>query len=174
MLWALHYSADGSHEVTFDHVRPPALLLPARAACVQRAACFDADARFLQAGGKPQTTSLRPRDPNATAAAMRSRAPSSTRPAGVSLSSLLQTRAESANPQLAGGAALSPLPDIDSADMNNPLAAAEYAYSIYNYFRRVEPKFRVAPDYMKSQVCRRAGPSAAELGECTAAQCSNS
>lgn len=47
---------------------------------------------------------------------------------------------------------LSPLPDIDSADLHNPLAAAEYANSIYDYYRRVEPKFSVPHDYMKSQV----------------------
>jgi cyclin B len=108
----------------------------------------------LQAAVKPQT-SLRARDPNATAAALRNRVPSSSRPAGASLSALLQTRAESAVGSRAVAAGLpppSPLPDIDSADKHNPLAASEYANSIYNYFRRVEPKFRVAPDYMRSQV----------------------
>jgi hypothetical protein len=98
---------------------------------------------------KPQT-SLRPRDPNATAAALRSKVPQSGRPAGVSLSSLLQNRAESAIPKAA--VPLSPLPDIDSVDKDNPLAAAEYANSIYNYYRRVEPQFSVSCDYMKSQV----------------------
>ena len=44
------------------------------------------------------------------------------------------------------------MPDIDSADKHNPLAASEYASSIYNYYRRVEPKFKVAPTYMESQV----------------------
>jgi cyclin B len=44
------------------------------------------------------------------------------------------------------------LPDIDSVDKDNPLAAAEYANSIYNYYRRVEPQFSVSYDYMKSQV----------------------
>jgi hypothetical protein len=46
----------------------------------------------------------------------------------------------------------SPLPDIDKNDKHNPLAASEYANSIYNYYRRVEPKFNVAHDYMQTQV----------------------
>jgi hypothetical protein len=104
----------------------------------------------LQAGLSKPTTSLRPRDPNATAAALRSKVPQASRPAGVSLSSLLQNRAESAIPKTA--VPQSPLPDIDSADLHNPLAAAEYANSIYDYYRRVEPKFSVPCDYMKSQV----------------------
>lgn len=105
---------------------------------------------MLQAGASKPTTSLRPRDPNATAAALRSKVPQASRPAGVSLSSLLQNRAESAIPKAA--VPLSPLPDIDSADLHNPLAAAEYANSIYDYYRRVEPKFSVPCDYMKGQV----------------------
>jgi hypothetical protein len=104
----------------------------------------------VQAAGIKPTTSLRPRDPNATAAALRSKVSQSSRPAGVSLSSLLQNRAESAIPKAA--VPLSPLPDIDSVDKDNPLAAAEYASSIYDYYRRVEPKFSVSFDYMKSQV----------------------
>lgn len=133
-----------------------------------------ARAALLQAGAVKPQTSLRPRDPNATAAALRSKVSASSRPAGVSLSSLLQTRAESAAPKVAaGGVPQSPLPDIDSADLANPLAAAEYANSIYNYFRRVEPKFRVAHDYMKSQVssvqpanCRMGvGPGRKQGGE---------
>jgi cyclin B len=71
---------------------------------------------------------------------------------------LLQNRAESAQPKAA--APLSPLPDIDSVDKHNPLAAAEYASSIFDYYRRVEPKFSVPHDYMKSQV----GPVVCVLG----------
>eukprot|EP00878_Enallax_costatus_P015094 GHUV01015806.1.p1 GENE.GHUV01015806.1~~GHUV01015806.1.p1 ORF type:complete len:392 (+),score=129.28 GHUV01015806.1:242-1417(+) len=104
-----------------------------------------------KAGVKPQT-SLRPRDPNATAAALRSKVSQATRPAGISLSSLLQNRAESAVGKAPAVAPPSPLPDIDSIDKNNPLAASEYANSIYNFYRRVERKYKVAHDYMQSQV----------------------
>ncbi len=47
----------------------------------------------------------------------------------------------------------SPLPDIDSADKGNALAASEYANDIIKYFKRVEPLYRVEPDYMSRQVC---------------------
>jgi hypothetical protein len=46
----------------------------------------------------------------------------------------------------------SPIPDIDSADRGDPLNAAEYVEDIFAYYRRVEPIFRTAPDYMKDQV----------------------
>ena len=97
---------------------------------------------------------MRPRDPNATAAALRSKVSQSTRPAGISLSSLLQNRAESAVGKAPAVAPPSPLPDIDSIDKNNPLAASEYANSIYNFYRRVERKYKVAHDYMQSQVSK--------------------
>jgi hypothetical protein len=101
---------------------------------------------------------------------LRSRATStSQRKTGSSLSSLLQSRSEAAAAKraaapAAGAAPLSPLPDIDSKDKHNPLAAAEYAHDIYSYYRRVEPRFAVPADYMKTQVrarrgtCRRHAP----------------
>eukprot|EP00775_Hariotina_reticulata_P011342 gene11342-11491_t len=100
-------------------------------------------------GLKPQT-SLRPRDPNATAAALRSKLAQPGKP-GASLSSLLQSRADQTARHTAV-APPSPVPDIDSADKHNPLAASEYANSIYNYYRRVEDKFKVPPTYMDQQV----------------------
>ncbi|KAG1654532.1 hypothetical protein FOA52_008537 [Chlamydomonas sp. UWO 241] len=45
-----------------------------------------------------------------------------------------------------------PLPDIDSADASNIFLASDYVVDIFSYFRRVEPRFRVAADYMKKQV----------------------
>ena len=51
----------------------------------------------------------------------------------------------------------SPLPDIDSLDENNPLAATEYVNDIYSYYRRAEPRYRVSPTYMASQVCALCG-----------------
>lgn len=71
---------------------------------------------------------------------------------GMSMSSLLQQRSEAAVTAKKPAAPPSPLPDIDSADRNNPLAATEYVNDIYSYYRRVEPKFRVQPGYMGNQV----------------------
>lgn len=109
----------------------------------------------MQAALKTQS-SLRVRDPNATAAALRARAPTSNRtakPVGVSLSSLLQNRSEAATvTKPAFAPPPSPLPDIDSVDKDDPLSAYEYAGSIYNYYRRVEPRFQVPVDYMSTQV----------------------
>lgn len=105
-----------------------------------------------QAGSKPQT-SLRPRDTNAPANAAAARArPSSTKPAAVSLSSLLQSRSDAASVSRPARRAASPLPDIDSSDRNDPLAATDYVHNIHNYYRRVEPKYRVDPAYMAGQV----------------------
>uniref|UniRef100_A0A7S0WJX0 Cyclin-like domain-containing protein n=1 Tax=Chlamydomonas leiostraca TaxID=1034604 RepID=A0A7S0WJX0_9CHLO len=70
---------------------------------------------------------------------------------GMSMSSLLQQRSEAAVTAKKAPAPQSPLPDIDSADRGNPLAATEYVNDIYSYYRRVEPKFRVQPGYMSSQ-----------------------
>lgn len=108
-------------------------------------------------------TALKPRDEAAApAAGARPRAPPAAAKGGSSLSSLLQTRSELASAKRAPPAApASPLPDIDSQDRDNPLAAAEYAQDIYCYYRRVEPRFAVAPEYMTSQVGRGGGEGAA-------------
>lgn len=70
-----------------------------------------------------------------------------------SLTGLLLSRSEDAATAAPRKAAVpeSPIPDIDSADKSNPLAAADYASDIFAYYRRVEPFFRASPDYMKSQ-----------------------
>ncbi|CAG9465988.1 unnamed protein product [Pedinophyceae sp. YPF-701] len=44
------------------------------------------------------------------------------------------------------------LPDIDSVDRNNPLAAVEYVSEIYRYFKRTEAKYMVDHNYMRQQV----------------------
>lgn len=99
-------------------------------------------------------SALQPRDPNATAAALRSKPASTTQKAGSSLSSLLQSRSEyAAVKRQATAPPPSPLPDIDSKDKNDPLAAADYAQDIYCYYRRVEPRFAVPYDYIQSQAC---------------------
>ncbi len=107
-------------------------------------------------GGAVKPTALKPRDPDATAAALRSRNTSTSHKVGSSLSSLLQSRSEFASAkrqQVATPA--SPLPDIDSKDAHNPLAECAYAQDIYCYYRRVEPRFAVPADYMTSQVRAR-------------------
>ncbi|KAJ9533736.1 hypothetical protein QJQ45_026808 [Haematococcus lacustris] len=71
--------------------------------------------------------------------------------AGMSMSSLLQSRSEAAVSSKKPVAPASPLPDIDSEDRNNPLAATEYVNDIYSYYRRIEPKYRVSAAYMASQ-----------------------
>lgn len=45
----------------------------------------------------------------------------------------------------------SPLPDIDGADRSDPLAATEYVHDIFSYFKRVQDRYSVAPDYMAGQ-----------------------
>lgn len=72
------------------------------------------------------------------------------------MTSMLQTRSEaavSATRRLCP----SPLPDIDAIDRANPLAMTEYVNDIYSFYKRVEPKYRVASDYMKKQVRGRGG-----------------
>lgn len=34
-----------------------------------------------------------------------------------------------------------PFPDIDSGDLNNPLAAVTYVEDIYTFYRKIEVKF---------------------------------
>lgn len=46
----------------------------------------------------------------------------------------------------------SPMPDIDSADADDPLNACDYVTDIFSYWRRVEPLYRVGPEYMSRQV----------------------
>lgn len=73
----------------------------------------------------------------------------------MSLSSLLQSRSDAVSTRPVAKVA-SPLPDIDSRDLSDPLAAADYVHNIYSYYRRVEPRYRVAQDYMSTQVSPRA------------------
>ena len=74
--------------------------------------------------------------------------------AGRSMSALLQSRSEAAavDRKASGAEPCSPMPDIDAADKADPLQAAEYVGDIFTYYRRVEPQFRVSPDYMTQQV----------------------
>lgn len=65
-----------------------------------------------------------------------------------SLSAVLQARSEQAARPTSARAAL-PNIDVDGLD---PMAACDYVLGIYRFFRRVEPNFQVAPDYMSTQV----------------------
>lgn len=44
------------------------------------------------------------------------------------------------------------IPDIDAADKHDPLAATDFVQDIFAYYKRVEPKVRVSPNYMAHQV----------------------
>jgi G2/mitotic-specific cyclin-B, other len=73
-------------------------------------------------------------------------------PAGRSMSQALEARSDvvvSAGKIARTGPA--PLPDIDEADRDDPLTAAEYVNDIFRYYQRVEPTLRVGTDYMAKQ-----------------------
>ncbi|KAL4447373.1 hypothetical protein ABPG77_007406 [Micractinium sp. CCAP 211/92] len=107
-------------------------------------------------GAAKPRNGLRPRDSNvpvvsqaAGAAAPPAEKPA---PAGRSMSQLLHERSEAA--LIAGKTkeqCVPALPDIDSADAHDPLAATDFVADIFSYYKRVEPQLRVAPDYMSRQ-----------------------
>jgi hypothetical protein len=74
--------------------------------------------------------------------------------AGRSMSQLLQARSEAAmsGAQAKKACSAPALPDIDSFDAEDPLAATDFVSDIFSYYKRVEPQLRVAPDYMSRQV----------------------
>ena len=51
----------------------------------------------------------------------------------------------------ANAAAEALIPDIDAGDHGNPQAVTEYVQDIYDYYKRVELKFPIAPNYMEAQ-----------------------
>jgi len=103
-----------------------------------------------------QRSSLRPRDAAAATTSGAAQAPAvkEVKVAGRSMSALLQSRSEAAAADRRAAVAepASPMPDIDAADAADPLQASEYVGDIFTYYRRVEPQFRVSPDYMLQQV----------------------
>jgi len=113
----------------------------------------------LQGAVAKQRSSLRPRDAAAATTSGAAQAPAAkeVKVAGRSMSALLQSRSEAAAADRRAAAAepASPMPDIDRADAADPLQASEYVGDIFTYYRRVEPQFRVAPDYMLQQVRAR-------------------
>ncbi len=46
----------------------------------------------------------------------------------------------------------SPMPDIDSADADDPLQASDLACEIFAYYKRMEAVYRPLPTYMSRQV----------------------
>lgn len=138
--------------VTKDAVKPlPVATKPvttrAKEAAAASAAPIPADVAPLQQAAAPRSGQA-PRTRSQTK--------------GLSMSSMLQNRSEAAvAPQANSSAAQNarggrppppaPLPDIDAIDRENPLAVADYVNDIHSYYKRVEPKYRVAHDYMKIQ-----------------------
>lgn len=121
----------------------------------------------LQGAVAKQRSSLRPRDAAAATTSGAAQAPAAkeVKVAGRSMSALLQSRSEAAAADRRAAAAepASPMPDIDRADAADPLQASEYVGDIFTYYRRVEPQFRVSPDYMLQQV-RARGSAAGSAG----------
>lgn len=113
----------------------------------------------LQAGNggswgaaKPRN-GLRPRDSNVPVVSQVAAAVEKPAAAGRSMSQLLHDRSEAA---MSAGKTkkqcVPALPDIDSADAHDPLAATDFVADIFSYYKRMEPQLRVAPDYMSRQV----------------------
>ncbi|XRB22782.1 G2/mitotic-specific cyclin-B [Pseudoscourfieldia marina] len=96
---------------------------------------------------RPRSNLLKPRE-NAAAAAQQTRRTAFGSQTGRSMSSLLSSRSEAASRD---ASSRGNVPDIDEADKGNVLAVTEYINDIYTYYRRVEPNYRVSPDYMSRQ-----------------------
>ena len=126
-------------------------------------------------GATKPRTGLSRRDLNVPAPApAAATAKESKRRAGSSMSSLLQSRSESAVVERKQAAPISPIPDIDKDDKSDPLAASDYVGDIITYYKRIEPLYRVAPDYMSRQVCCQysstMSPSSAKTSRCSASK----
>ena len=126
-------------------------------------------------GATKPRTGLSRRDLNVPAPAPpAATAKESKRRAGSSMSSLLQSRSESAVVERKQAAPISPIPDIDKDDKSDPLAASDYVGDIITYYRRIEPLYRVAPDYMSRQVCcNYRGPSIIKKWRCSVSELKN-
>lgn len=108
-------------------------------------------------GAAKPRNGLRPRDSNvpvvSQAAAAAAPPADKPAPAGRSMSQLLHDRSEAAMSAGKSREQRAPaVPDIDSVDAHDPLAATDFVTDIFSYYKRVEPQLRVAPDYMSRQV----------------------
>lgn len=74
-----------------------------------------------------------------------------------STSALLQRRSENAVAVREPASPAASEDNIDKHDKLNPRAASEYVADIFDYFRRVEPQYRVSPSYMSRQVPTHSG-----------------
>ena len=120
----------------------------------------------LDAGVKPRAAALRVRDTNVPAAVRPEKAEKAGQKEASrerSMSQVLQERSQAAVTARKSLEPPSPVPDIDSADKDDPLAASEYIGDIFSYYKRVEPHFRVTPDYMARQVRNDASSSTGKL-----------
>ena len=81
-----------------------------------------------------------------------SKAGASDEEKNLSVSALLQKRSDAASP-------VSPLPDIDSKDLDDPLTCADYVGDIFSYYRSVEPRYCVDADYMAKRVSNSQVPA---------------
>ncbi|KAK3236573.1 hypothetical protein CYMTET_53294 [Cymbomonas tetramitiformis] len=96
---------------------------------------------------RSRTTTFKPRE---AAAPPPGSARNSNLDGHKSITSLLLSRSEAASGRKSYSSEPS-VPDIDSADHNNPLACTAYVNDIYNYYRRVEPDTQVSASYMGNQ-----------------------
>ena len=69
-----------------------------------------------------------------------------------SMSALLQQRSADVEVAPRPAPAAPSAENLDEGDRLDNRAAAEYVGQIYNYYRRVEPLYRVSPSYMAKQV----------------------
>lgn len=98
-----------------------------------------------------------PRSGSVLAALQASKADGLDEERNLSVSALLQKRSDAASP-------VSPLPDIDSKDLDDPLTCADYVGDIFSYYRSVEPKYCVDADYMAKRVSK-VSPICSESGQ---------
>ena len=86
---------------------------------------------MLRAASAPSLAAGRPATRSQTKAAC-----TQLPPAGMSMSGLLQVRSETASEcrkATPGAMPPSPMPDIDSLDLSNPLAVADYVNDVFRY-----------------------------------------
>ncbi|KAK9813995.1 hypothetical protein WJX73_008530 [Symbiochloris irregularis] len=127
--------------------RPTGGVLTRRAAAAAEAAGLAALEKAPEAvpAGKP-----RPAPRAEPAAAEQARKPPVAVQAA-STSAILQKRSEDAVAVRNPAPPPAPEVDVDELDKSNPRAATEYVNDIFDYFRRVEPHYRVSPSYMSRQ-----------------------
>lgn len=120
-----------------------------RRAAAQLAAASGTGAQAGGSWGTKPRNGLRPRDANVPVVAQEPAAEKRT--GGRSMSQLLASRSEAASAGKKQRSGPAPLPDIDSVDAHDPLAAVDWVQDIFAFYKRTEPTTRVSPDYMSFQ-----------------------